>query len=283
VFRSARVSVVATAICAVAGVTLAGCDDADGPLSGPAKISVDGRSVNVSCSGGPVEGRPVIVLLAGAGDPLDKMAGLQKTLSEKDRVCSYDRLGEGTSDQPDGPQDFEASGKVLTAVLSEVADDHPVVLAGHSLGGLIAARYTPEHTDKVKGLVLMEATTPTAIGDTTGLIPESATGPAAEMRAQMIAVGQGDFPEKLKVVDGDVHSAGDIPVEVIEAGKQEVAGIPQYGPALERVWSEGQRKWLGLSSRSTLTIATESGHYVYLDQPDLAVQAIQRVTTAAAA
>ncbi|MEK8145115.1 alpha/beta fold hydrolase [Streptomyces sp. M10(2022)] len=35
------------------------------------------------------------------------------------------------------------SGKILTSVLDRLAGDRPVVLAGHSLGGYIAARYAP--------------------------------------------------------------------------------------------------------------------------------------------
>ncbi|WP_443076765.1 alpha/beta fold hydrolase [Streptomyces sp. TRM 70361] len=80
---------------------------------------------------------------------------------EKNRVCSYDRLGEGASDQPEDPQSFESTGEVLTAVLDRVAGDNPVVLTGHSLGGVIAARYAPDHQDRVRGLVLLDATSPT--------------------------------------------------------------------------------------------------------------------------
>jgi hypothetical protein len=54
--------------------------------------------VNVSCDGEPAGDRPVIILLHGGGDGLDKLADLQKTLSDKDLVCSYDRLGAGASD-----------------------------------------------------------------------------------------------------------------------------------------------------------------------------------------
>ena len=50
---------------------------------------------------------------------------------------------------------------------------------------------------------------------------------------------------------------------------------------MEQAWAEGQRKWLALSSASKLSTATNSGHYIYVDQPDLAVQAIQRVASAA--
>ncbi|MFI9847479.1 alpha/beta fold hydrolase [Nonomuraea sp. NPDC051941] len=305
--RKFKASAVAVLCCTVVGVGLAGTGSAAAadwdpfsstkaedwdpfastprkahPFSGTKKIEVGGRSVNVSCSGDLAEGKPVVVLLHGGGDALGKMAALQKTLSAKNRVCSYDRLGAGGSDQPDGPQNFASTGKVLTGVLDRIAGDNPVVLAGHSLGGLIAARYAPEHRDRVKGLVLMDATPSTMVADISTTIPASAKGPAAEVRAQNLAIFQGKNPEKLVITDGKVRSAGNIPVKVIQHGKQYLAAIPTYGPSLERAWTAGQRKWLGLSSRSKLSTAKNSGHYIYLDQPELAVKAIEHVTSRAA-
>ncbi|UBU09192.1 alpha/beta fold hydrolase [Nonomuraea gerenzanensis] len=292
-----RTPVAAALCCVLLGTAVAGCGgDAlenwdplapatpttTAPISGPQKIKVAGRSVNVSCSGTPEAGRPVIVLMHGGGDGLDKLAALQKTLSGEHRVCSYDRLGAGASDQPEGPQDFAGAGKILTGVLERVAGDDPVVLAGHSLGGLIAARYAPDHQDRVKGLVLMDATPPTMLADITKSIPESAKGPAAELRAQNLAVFQGQNPERLVITDGKVRSAGDIPVEVIQHGKPYLKALPEYGPRLERAWAAGQRKWLALSSRAELSTAAGSEHYIYVDQPEVAVQAIERVAAQAA-
>jgi pimeloyl-ACP methyl ester carboxylesterase len=235
--------------------------------------------VNVSCSGTLGDGKPVIVLMHGGGDELGKMAALQKMLSKDNRVCSYDRLGAGKSDKPDGPQNFASSGKILTGVLDTVAGNGPAVLAGHSLGGLIAARYAPDHQERVKGLVLLDTTSPTMIDDISTAIPASATGPAAQVRAQNLAIFKGQNPERLVITDGAVGSAGNIPVQVIQHGKPYLAAVPQYGQRLEQAWSAGQRKWLTLSGNSKLSTAAKSGHYIYLEQPDAAVKAIQKVAS----
>ena len=290
-------TVAAIALCAtVVGMGLAGCDEAPDPqppatttsagtpakkddaFTGTKKIKIDSHSVNVSCSGTGAADRPVIVLMLGAGDGLKEMADLQKTLSEKDRVCSYDRLGAGDSDQPDGPQTVQDIGRVLTGVIANVAGDAPVVLAGHSLGGLLAGRYAPDHQDRVKGVVLMDATSPTQTADLQAAIPDSAAGPVVKLKTDTIAQLQGQNPEKLATPDGPVASAGDIPVEVIQHGKQYLAAAdPTYGQAMEQAWAAGQQQWLGLSGKSDLITAKDSEHYIYKEAPDVAVQAIQKV------
>jgi pimeloyl-ACP methyl ester carboxylesterase len=252
-------------------------------FTGTKKISVDGHTVNVSCSGRTHRGEPLVMLMAGGGEGLDNMAPLQKALSRTDRVCSYDRLGEGESDKPaaGGLQTADDTGALLTKVLDRLAGDRPVVLAGHSLGGYIAARYAPEHTDRVKGLVLLDATIPHLTRDLNRTVPATATGVAAQFRDGAIAANQGQNPEQFVIADGPVRSAGHIPVEILKHESQ-YAEVPQYGPALEQMWAKGQHEWLGISTRSKLTTAKGSGHYIHTDRPDLALKAIHKVTHRAA-
>ncbi|MEU9450943.1 alpha/beta fold hydrolase [Streptomyces sp. NPDC048277] len=309
-FRTTRTATATTALlCAVTGAALTGLPQASSAaamgqqnrlgspepaaaatvtkrsgslFTGTGKIKVGDRSVNVSCTGRPAPHRPVVVLMAGLGDGLDSLSGIQKTLSAKGRVCSYDRLGEGGSDAPAGPQTIDSTGKVLTVVLDRVAGHQPVVLVGHSLGGLIAARYAPAHQDRVKGLVLLDATPSTMAADLTRIVPASATGPGAEARDGYLAVSQGQNPEMFSFADATVRSAGDIPVEVIRHGVPYLAqSIPTYGPALERAWADGERAWLALSTNSRLSVATKSDHYIYVAQPDLVDRAVQHVTSRA--
>ncbi|MFD8486764.1 alpha/beta fold hydrolase [Streptomyces sp. NPDC059712] len=287
---TAAIAVVCTA--AGAGLVLneeyanAGTEDhssaasAGASFTGEKKIRVDGRTVNVSCSGRAAHRHdPLVLLMPGGGEGLDNMAPLQKTLSETNRVCSYDRLGEGRSDKP-APgtlQTMDDTGALLTKVLDRLAGDRPVVLAGHSLGGYIAARYAPDHTDRVKGLVLLDATVPHLTRDMNRTVPADATGTAAQLRAGALAVNEGQNPEQFVIADGPVRSAGRIPVEILKHESQ-YAEVPQYGPALERMWAKGQHEWREISRNSRLTTAKGSGHYIHTDRPDLTIKAIHKIT-----
>ncbi|RFU86960.1 alpha/beta fold hydrolase [Streptomyces triticagri] len=305
--RRVRETAVVALCCAAAGAGLVGCEDepkadkaseakptasrsaggdeqqADEAAAFTAKkIKVEGHTVNVSCSGKQADGKPVVMLLHGGGDDVKKLSGLQKELSTEDRVCSYDRLGAGASDKPDGLQTVEDAGKILTGVLDQVAGDAPVVLAGHSIGGLFAGRYAPDHQDRIKGLVLLDATSPTQAADLKRTIPADADEQSAQLRDKTLMVLQGKGPEKLVTPDGPVRSAGDIPVEVIQHGKQYLGAIPKYGKSLEDDWTLGEHEWLKLSADSKLSVARKSEHYIYVDEPAVAVAAIQRVVAGAA-
>ncbi|WP_278191942.1 alpha/beta fold hydrolase [Streptomyces sp. TRM75563] len=159
-------------------------------------------------------------MTAGGGDGLETMAPLGKAVSKKSRVCSYDRLGEGASDRPDGPQSIDDSSAILTSVLGRLAGDRPVALAGHSPAGHLAARYAPGHPDRIKDLVLLDATVPTLTAGISRTIPASATGVPAQLRAQAIVVNKVGRPEQLVIADGEVRPAGDIPVEILQHASQ---------------------------------------------------------------
>jgi pimeloyl-ACP methyl ester carboxylesterase len=296
-FRTlAKAIAVVSVVCTVAGAGLVlheeyGDDASDAQdttasagasFTGTKKLRVDGHSVNVSCSGRSDADRPLVLLMPGGGEGLANMAPLQKTLGKADRVCSYDRLGEGGSDKPapDTLHTVNDAGVLLTKLLDRLAGDRPVVLAGHSLGGYLAARYTPDHTDRVKGLVLLDATVPHLTRDMHRTVPADAGGTAAQLRDGAIAVNEGQNPERFVIADGPVHSAGDLPVEILRHESQ-YAEVPDYGPALEKMWAEGQREWQRISTAAQLTTAKGSGHYIHTDRPDLALKAVRSVTARA--
>ena len=58
------------------------------------------------------------------------------------RVCTYDRSGLGWSEPRDGPQDSETIARRLHILLNEAGVPRPLLLVGHSGGGLYIREYT---------------------------------------------------------------------------------------------------------------------------------------------
>jgi pimeloyl-ACP methyl ester carboxylesterase len=69
-----------------------------------------------------------------------------------------DHIGHGLSpDERAVVEDFEAVVDDLRAVAQATRDDLPVVMVGHSMGGLIATRHARRHREDLAGLELCSA------------------------------------------------------------------------------------------------------------------------------
>jgi pimeloyl-ACP methyl ester carboxylesterase len=82
--------------------------------------------------------------------------------------------------------------------------------------------------------------------------------------------------ENLAAANAGEGSLGDTPLVVISRGQPAApADLPAADvAAFEGSWRDLQADMLGLSSRSRQVIATQSGHDVHLDQPELVVDAV---------
>ena len=82
---------------------------------------------------------------------------LEGTTSLKDvRFVAFDLLGSGKSLKSDKLNyDFKEQLEALDNAILDLKVDTPVVLVGHSMGCLIAARYADLHKRKVKELILV--------------------------------------------------------------------------------------------------------------------------------
>ena len=101
----------------------------------------------------------VVILSHGYGEHIGRYEHVAAALVERGAVVAGpDHLGHG---QSGGERvlvaDYEHVIDDLHALVETVTADHPglpVVLVGHSMGGLIAARYAQRHGDGLTGLVL---------------------------------------------------------------------------------------------------------------------------------
>ncbi|NUT93059.1 MAG: alpha/beta hydrolase [Saccharothrix sp.] len=117
-------------------------------------VDLDGMRVHVRRTGTG----PTLVLLHGSGWSLHVFDAVTDLLADRFDVVRVDLPGFGlTGPRPDRDYSTGAYVSFLDRLLDQL-DVGPFVLAGHSFGGQIAWTYALAHPDRLRGLVLMNAT-----------------------------------------------------------------------------------------------------------------------------
>jgi len=116
---------------------------------------------------------PPVVLLHGLSGDSSRWDLVVPELAEHRRVLALDQRGHGASARTPS-YSFEA----MRGDLLEFADAlalPPFLLVGHSMGGTVAALFAEQHSERLTGLVLVDAPPPDGDGDWT--VPPRPTGP----------------------------------------------------------------------------------------------------------
>jgi pimeloyl-ACP methyl ester carboxylesterase len=265
-------------------------------------VEIDGHKMHIYCTG---SGSPTIVLEAGAGNDSVVWRGVQPVLSKTTRVCSYDRAGSGWSDKVPGPRDADHVADQLHQLLTQVGITDPVVLMGHSIGGIYLRDYATRFPQQVEGLVLVDSATPfqdKAPGMEGGRLGPPFWVVSVAMKAGVPrllgmctegAKGTEDRIRKLQaeancrlhsgVMSAEVDSFDQSSQQTVRSGPYGALAIlvishdPSKMPTphtqqdmnRQKAWSRMQEDLKKLSTRSRRVVAKGSMHDVMLDRPDL--------------
>jgi pimeloyl-ACP methyl ester carboxylesterase len=249
-------------------VLVAGCASAATPVppasAGPVasgrvegRFDVGGHELWVSCSG---SGSPTVVFVAGLGSSSGSWSGIQPTVVESTRTCAYDRAGIGDSPPDPGgrPVTVGTMADELAHLLTAAGIDGPVVLVGHSYGGMVARLVAYRHPDRVVGLVLVDAASEHELeGEWLRKDVEWFDGSTMVDRP----------PSGVELAAAD--DLGAMPVVVLSQG----TATGQF--AIE--WKRFQGELATLSSNTLHVLARDSGHVIQNDAPDLVKAAIAAV------
>jgi pimeloyl-ACP methyl ester carboxylesterase len=108
---------------------------------------------------GPPDAPVTAVLCHGYALTSDSWHFQRAQLSGYARVVSWDYRGHGRSGRGRPPTTIDQLGRDLFTVLEHTAPDRPVVLIGHSLGGMVILALAEQHPelfgDRVRGVALL--------------------------------------------------------------------------------------------------------------------------------
>src|SRR5215208_7212850 len=228
------------------------------------------------------------------------------------RVCAYDRPGTLTERNPSldpygplfypsrsdpVPQPRTTQDRVndLHALLGAAAIPGPYVLVGHSAGGLVVRLYASTYPDEVVGMVLVDAT-----HEDVWLRFQEALTPAQWDEFEALTVTNRELQEAYPEAErlwtaplADDASTGQVRQARVEAPLRPMPlvvlshGLPFAAPfagwpseAMEGIMLALQDDLAQLVPNARHVIASQSGHDVHQDQPELVIAAIHAVVEA---
>jgi pimeloyl-ACP methyl ester carboxylesterase len=125
------------------------------------RIDIGGRRLRVVRAGPAASAAPLVVCEHGAfGCAADWTVVQEKLAARGLRSVAYDRAGLGHSDAGPEPRDGRAINDDLEALLGALGETGPILLVGHSMGGLMVRLFALERERPLAGLVLVDAVTP---------------------------------------------------------------------------------------------------------------------------
>ena len=233
--------------------------------------AIDGCNITYTVAG---QGTPTIVLINGAGGPLEGWYKLYPEVEALGTVVAYNRPGIGGSSRPLVPETGEVVVHTLHRLLKEIDAHAPYVLVGHSFGGLHANLFARLYPKEVGGVILLDATAPDDV-----VSMKAYQSPWQRLISRVMRRMFGFDPNN--EINNEEHTVKQIsqaptfpnvPLQVISGGQ--IKGLPSE--AINKR-AQNQATLSRLSPQGHHTIAAQSGHFPQMTEPTLVLDIIARV------
>lgn len=240
---------------------------------------------------------PAVVFESGGGTPLEGWGDVLVQVSEFATVVAYDRSGTGRSEWDGLAPTPERVAARLRRLLDELGVAPPYVVVGHSWGGALARYFVGLHPDDVVGVLYLDPTDITqSPEDERALFASIGADPSArdafyQLQERGLAAASAELRAEAEVVLDLMRSEvgarrlpgpPTVPSSVVLAGRPPVfpAGVlpfdaEAYAAAIQALRRSRLESWVQPPGR--LMVATEAGHFVHVDAPDIVVEVIREL------
>jgi len=231
-------------------------------------------------------GTPTVVIESSFGGSAAEWQAIAERIAEETTVIAYNRAPYGASSRA---TDRRSAGEIaadLDGVLSGLGIVDPVILIGHSMGGVYARAFAARHMDRVAGMVLVDS----SHEGQWAVLPAHYSVKNRVLASLLIP--QVIFGRKKSRAGADRWSiireyltfkrltAADLPLAPEGLGERPLAVLtrgPEDSADSDRLWQAWyglQRELAGLSRNSRHLISDSPQHYLNEGDPDLIVAAV---------
>jgi pimeloyl-ACP methyl ester carboxylesterase len=262
-------------------------------------IDVGGYSLYTEDSG---IGRVNVIFDSGMGDDLSVWKKVSDEVSKFARVITYDRAGLGWSDESPKERTSEEIVRELHSMLEKKKLIGPIILVGHSFGGVNMQQFALKYPDEIAGLVLIDSAHESQIDNMpkpsfikkylfkfgmwaapVGLPrlylsnsnPEEKAKKSTTKHQYTSLDEANSFQQSLNELQALKPNFGNLPLIVIARNKQ--SSEVSASDTRNYVWAGLQENITTRSSNSTIIFTGERQHSIHKSQPDIVVTAIHRL------
>jgi pimeloyl-ACP methyl ester carboxylesterase len=235
-------------------------------------------------------GSPTVVIEPSFGGSAAEWQAIAERMAEETTVVAYDRAPYGASSRA---FDRRSTGQIvadLEGVLSGLGITGPLILVGHSMGGVYLRAFAARHLDRTAGMVLVDsshegqwAVLPAHYSLKNRLLGSLLVPQIVFLSRRKLRGGADRWSMVREYLTFKQMTAADAPLAAGGLGERPLTVLtrgpetPDAPDGLWRAWYALQCELAGLSRNSRHVISDSPQHYLNEGDPDLIVTAVADV------
>ena len=241
-------------------------------------VDIGKGELHLNCSSTKAH-TPTVMLISGGGDDSTSFEEIQPEIAKFMRVCSYDRGGEGFSDdlgKDDSQFPILQNVENLSKLVESAKLSKPIILVGHSWGGLVARIFASKHPDDVLGIVLLDS----AHEDQFKVLPKGYWDGFDKETKDFVR----DYNKSLSRIT-PVGNLSSTPLFVLSAQAPAYSEdwldsyqlSNQFYQTRVKLWNGLQNDLAASSSNGKRLIMDDDNHYVHQANPKIVIDSIKKI------